>query len=180
MTMALEVWIADPSLGLDHARVGTLHRTSSRTGDVIRFEYADEWLFGATGKTFAISPDLPLTRGPFFAAAPRITLGMFRDMAPDRWGRVLMERREAAQVRLESRTTRRLTEWDFLCGVNDTTRLGALRLRDPGLGAFVDDQELGVPPSTRLRELEAIARRIDESTNQASRISPNTINGSGN
>jgi serine/threonine-protein kinase HipA len=54
-----------------------------------------------------------------------------------------------------------LGEWDFLLGVSDAARLGALRLRDPLRGTWLDDREPGAPPAARLRELEAAARAFD-------------------
>jgi len=72
-----------------------------------------------------------------------------------------MERREAEEARSANRAARRLTDWDFLVGVNDVARLGALRLRDPLTSRWLDHRAPGVPPATRLRELEAAARAID-------------------
>ena len=39
--------------------------------------------------------------------------------------------------------------------------MGALRLRDPDTGTFMEDRPLPVPPVTRLRELEAVAAELD-------------------
>lgn len=69
-----------------------------------------------------------------------------------------MERREALEANEADRRIRHLSEWDFLVGVSDFTRMGALRLRDPTQSStFVDNRELGAPPAARLRELQAIA-----------------------
>lgn len=159
MNERLEVWLADASLGPEQ-RVGFLMRTSGRSGEVVRFEYDASWL--ASRQAFAIDPEIPLTPGAHFAAPGRVLHGVFRDTAPDRWGRVLMERREAALARSEARVPCRLSDWDFLLGVNDASRMGALRFRDAQASRWLDDREPGVPPATRLRELEAIARRIDQ------------------
>jgi serine/threonine-protein kinase HipA len=80
-----------------------------------------------------------------------------------------MERREAGAARREGRGPRRLTEWDFLVGVHDAARMGALRLSDPSSSRWVDDRKPGIPPAARLRELEAAARAIDagEATGRA-------------
>ncbi len=85
----------------------------------------------------------------------------FTDAAPDRWGRTLMERREAASAREDRRPTRTLDDWDFLLGVDDTTRMGALRLARPDDGSFIDDERPEVPPMARLRELEHAARELE-------------------
>lgn len=70
-----------------------------------------------------------------------------------------MERREAIAARAERRRQRRLDEWDFLLGVHDETRMGALRLEHAD--AYIAADSLGVPPSTRLRELESLAAEFE-------------------
>jgi serine/threonine-protein kinase HipA len=84
------------------------------------------------------------------------------DSAPDRWGRVLMERREAAAAIREARAARTLQEIDFLLGVQDLTRAGALRFRYAGTDAFLDDKDRPVPPVASLRELAAISAKLEE------------------
>src|SRR5262245_991428 len=84
------------------------------------------------------------------------------DSAPDRWGRLLMERREAAEALREHRRVRTLQELDFLLGVHDLTRMGALRFRSVHGGPFLDDSHDSVPPVTNLRELADISKRIEE------------------
>lgn len=162
MSDVLEVWLADRTLIRDETRVGTLTRSTGRGGEVVRFEYAPGWLDSvATPGAFPLDPDLPLTRGVFHPPQGWALQGIFLDMAPDRWGRVLMERREAIEAKDEKRDSRVLRDWDFLVGVNDATRMGGLRLWDPAAQCYVDARELGAPPLARLRELEDIAARLD-------------------
>jgi serine/threonine-protein kinase HipA len=153
---------------LDDARfasaveVGLLSRQGSGSSEIVRFAYAMSWLEN-TPRAFAIDPELPLYPGDFFPSAANRMFGVFRDTSPDRWGRVLMERREALDARAEARKPRRLGEWGFLLGVSDATRIGALRLRTlAGPERFLDDHALGAPPAARLRELEAIALALDD------------------
>ncbi len=159
MSSQVDVWLADSSLGPD-AQVGTLARATGRGADVVRFEYVRSWLDAK--QAFPIDPELSLSPGPQFVASGRSLHGIFRDTAPDRWGRVLMERREAAQARAASRAPRRLGDWDFLLGVNDAYRMGALRFREAEQQTWLHDQAIGAPPAARLRELEAVARQIDQ------------------
>ena len=79
----------------------------------------------------------------------------------------MMERRELVEAKEEGRRPRALREWDFLVGVNDHARMGALRLFDPAALDYVDHRELGVPPYARLRELEDIAARLDQPNAEA-------------
>jgi serine/threonine-protein kinase HipA len=148
--------------------MGTLRVQSSGRQEVFSFEYAPEWL--GKDAAFAFDPDLQLLAGAQYPAQSRSNFGIFLDSAPDRWGRLLMQRRENLRARQEERTPRRLTEWDYLPGVYDETRLGALRLRSLTGGEFLDsDRRLAAPPITSVRELQAasdgLERHIDEEDN---------------
>jgi len=160
VTNELEVWLDDAEFTPAPVRVGVLVRSAAKGREVLRFRYATEWLANRRA-SFALDPELPLTSGDFFPSSGRPIFGVFRDLAPDRWGRVLMERREAEEAREAGRAARRLSEWDFLAGVNDLARLGALRLREPVTARWIDHRAPGVPPMARLRELEAAARELD-------------------
>jgi serine/threonine-protein kinase HipA len=158
----LEVRLADATLIEGETLVGSLTRAQSRSGDAIRFAYDGTWLnHAATPRAYALDPDLPLFRGDFHPPRGLGLHGVFLDMSPDRWGRVLMERREAIEARDEGREARILRDWDFLVGVNDATRMGALRLHDATSGRNLDVRELGAPPLARLRELEDIVARLE-------------------
>lgn len=155
----LEVWLdcdlAPPCL------VGTLAHDRGQ----VRFRYDRGWLGQA--RAFALDPDLSLDDAPFFPKPEQGNFGIFLDSSPDRWGQTLMKRREALQARDDKRTARTLYAWDFLIGVQDVTRQGALRFRLAGTQAFLDNEERAAPPVTTLRELETVAyqlssRRIDD------------------
>jgi serine/threonine-protein kinase HipA len=143
-----------PELG-PARQVGSLSRERGGAESVLSFAYRPEWV--ADPNAFPIDPFLPLYEGEQFL---RQMPGVLADAAPDRWGRTLLERREAQVAADETRRPRPLDEWDFLVGVNDGTRMGALRLFRNG--AFLDDGPLAVPPRTRLRELEQLAREVEE------------------
>lgn len=137
---------------------GTLYRDRARTALPVSFEYAQGWL---AQHPFMLDPRLALYSGEQHPAGDAVSFGVFLDSAPDRWGRVLMERREAIQARKEGRARRNLQEMDYLLGVNDHTRQGALRFRRPN-GAFLDSSELPTPSVTDLAELGAICDRLEE------------------
>lgn len=132
-----------------------LARERDRAQSVVSFSYDPEW--ARSEGAFPADPALPLFEGEQF---PRRFPGILSDAAPDRWGRTLMERREAAEARRAERRPRRLDDWDFLLGVSDVTRMGALRLASEG-GEFVDRQPFAVPPIARLRELEHWASELE-------------------
>jgi len=88
------------------------------------------------------------------------SFGIFLDSCPDRWGRLLMTRREAQRARAEGRSPRRLEETDFLLGVCDVLRPGGLRFRTDG--PFLDEsREQPVPPWASLRALEGACQELE-------------------
>lgn len=156
---SLEVWL-DCDLS-PACPVGTLAHDRGQ----IRFHYNSDWL--RDPRAFALDPDLSLDDAPFFPRPELGNFGIFMDSSPDRWGQTLMKRREALLAKDEKRTPRTLYAWDFLMGVQDFTRQGALRFRLEGTEEFLGNEKMAAPPVTTLRELEAVAfqlssRRIDD------------------
>lgn len=143
----LVVLLDAPELGQTRP-VGVLTRWPGARG-AISFAYAASWLTGR--RAFAIDPTLPLTDGLIYMPE-RTVPPVLADTSPDAWGQALMIRREG----------RNLDPWDFLVGVADETRMGALRLRRGIEGAFVSDRDPAVPPVASLRDLQAAARRFEE------------------
>lgn len=147
-------WLATP------ARIGSLQATTARGHDVFSFEYDRTWL--ESSAVGALDPDLQLFAGTQYVRDDKPNFGLFLDSCPDRWGRVLMDRREAQLARVEKRPKRVLRELDYLLGVFDGHRLGGLRFR-VGDGPFLDDNlELASPPWTSLRELEQASLHLEE------------------
>ncbi|MCC7098863.1 MAG: type II toxin-antitoxin system HipA family toxin [Rubrivivax sp.] len=155
----IEVFLDAPDL-VAGQRIGTLFRHAARTDLAASFEYSPSWL--AHEGAFLLDPRLALWTGEQYPPHPASAFGIFLDSAPDRWGRVLMERREAAAAAREQRPMRALQELDFLLGVNDFARMGALRFKEPGATHFLDNSPHAAPPVTDLRELAEISRRIEE------------------
>ncbi|MCF6358994.1 MAG: HipA N-terminal domain-containing protein [Draconibacterium sp.] len=116
-------WIGLPST----LKVGMLRSERSKGEEVFSFKYDDAWL--SSGYAQVIDPDLRLFGGPQYLNDNKPNFGLFLDSSPDRWGRMLMERRESVIARKTKQPKKRLLESDFLLGVNDETRMGALRFK---------------------------------------------------
>lgn len=86
--------------------------------------------------------------------------GAIGDSAPDTWGRRLMQRAERRSAEKEGRSVRTLMETDYLLGVNDYTRLGALRFRRVGQAEFLAKNTSGVPALIDLGKLLQSSYRI--------------------
>ena len=141
--------------------VGTLRSTLSKNKEHFSFSYDNAWLKSPYAQK--IDPDLELYSGEQHSADAN-NFRAFLDSCPDRWGRLLMKRREAIIARQEERRPRVLNEIDYLLGVHDLYRQGALRFKRTLDGAFLDnDERLAAPPMSSLRELEHAAKQVEES-----------------
>ncbi|HUF04391.1 MAG TPA: type II toxin-antitoxin system HipA family toxin [Aridibacter sp.] len=129
------------------------------------FQYSDEWL--KQDIRFTMDPLLPATPGPFYTQPGQALFGFISDSAPDRWGKTLMRREERRRASLENRVPRTLFEIDFVLGVNDSARQGALRFKSATDGPFLADRDgFGVPPLVELaRLLTAVERFEDDAEN---------------
>lgn len=147
--------LAQPTL------IGILYATSARGKEIFSFEYDHDWLRENYAQT--LDPSLQQFRGLQYAPTKQENFGVFLDSSPDRWGRFLMKRREAQLAREEKRDERKLMESDYLLGVYDEHRIGALRFRTNPRGPFLDNnKELASPPWTSLRELEQASFEIEK------------------
>lgn len=147
-------------------RVGTLY-APARGSAPVTFEYHEEWL--GNPESFSLQPALTLNQGAFAPKAGHRIFGSLGDSAPDSWGRRLMQRAERRRAEREGRSApRTLTELDYLLGVSDRARLGALRFRRDGEAQFQAEQTAGVPGLVDLGRLLQVTERVlrDEETDE--------------
>lgn len=148
-------------------QVGTLNVETTRGKEIFSFEYMPKWLQAPQAQI--LDPDLQLYSGPQFLNDEKPNFGMFLDSSPDRWGRVLMKRREAILARQEDRRIQPLMESDFLLGIYDGTRMGGLRFKYTEDGEFLSHAtELAAPPWVSLRDLEYASQRLENEDMNAS------------
>ncbi|TNC81750.1 MAG: toxin HipA [Oleiphilus sp.] len=141
--------------------VGTLRSSVTKNKEHFSFSYDKSWLMSPFAQK--IDPDLNLFAGGQHSKDSN-NFRVFLDSCPDRWGRLLMKRREALVARQENRKPRVFHEIDYLLGVHDRYRQGALRFKTDPNGEFLDNNEkLAAPPISSLRELEHAAMKVESS-----------------
>lgn len=140
-------------------RVGRLWARSRRGKESASFEYDAAWL--GNPLRFALEPALTLGTGPHHTASGRLIFGAIGDSAPDRWGRVLIQRDERRKAREEKRAPRTLLEVDYLLGVGDIARQGALRFAETEGGPFLATG-VQIPPLIQLPALLNAAMRLSD------------------
>ena len=130
----------------EQQRVGELEVFSNRGHDVYQFLYDDQWV--ASG--FQIDPVLALSSNEIFTS--KTLPGVFQDISPDRWGRLIQKRARRGYM----------SDVDYLLGVSDWMRMGAIRLSlADNPEAFVAEHT-NIPKLINLRDLEAASRRVEQ------------------
>ena len=149
-------WLSAPML------VGELGYESLRGTDSYAFKFDDEWL-RHYGSLF-LSADINNYPGQQYTQPGRDIFGCFSDALPDRWGRLLLNRREQILATEEQRPIRKLSSFDYLIGIDDFSRMGGFRFKTEPKGEFINcDSHLRIPPLTDLRSLVAASMEIEKS-----------------
>lgn len=140
--------------------MGSLYVNVIKGGESYSFEYDKGWL-KKTGLTLTLDPELMPYSGRQYPTGKNI-FGLFADASPDRWGRVLMNKRERILAEKEGRKPSKLYDSDYLLGVYDETRMGGIRFKVNQEGPFLsDDNETAAPPWATLRTLEEASRNFE-------------------
>lgn len=139
-------------------RIGTLSVQQIKAHKSFSFAYDPGWLISHQG--LLLDPDIVSFPGVQFPDNKE-NFGVFLDAMPDTWGRTLMKRRAAQETKEKGGMAPVLHDVDFLLGVQDTSRMGALRFKLQRDGSFLDDDPLPVPPWATIRELQHASGLIE-------------------
>lgn len=138
--------------------VGELGYESARGTDSYSFQFSDGWLT-RHGDLF-LGDDINNYPGRQFTQPGRDIFGCFSDALPDRWGRMLLLRREQIAAADEKRPVRRLSSFDFLTGIDYFSRMGGFRFCESKDGGFINaDDTFRIPPSCERQGADGGERR---------------------
>ena len=149
-------WLDEPML------VGELGYESLRGSDSYSFKYDNDWLrqYGS----LYLSADINNYPGQQYTQPDRDIFGCFNDALPDRWGRLLINRREQILATEEKRPVRKLSSFDYLIGIDDYSRMGGFRFKEKQDGEYINcEKSLRIPPLTDIRALVAASMEIEKS-----------------
>ena len=132
--------------------IGTLGYERVRGKDHFVFEYSREWLKLHGG--IVLSGDLMNIPSLQHPRGTDSVFGFVKDSFPDRWGRLLLDRRERLKAQTEGRSVRMLTNYDYLIGIEDFTRMGGIRYKSEDSKDYMNaSAKYCVPPIEGLRAL---------------------------
>lgn len=166
MAEKTDIWVYAHWKGMIMPKcIGILSAQQAKGRKAFSFSYNSDWI--NSEQQLLIDPDIAWYTGPQFPNVKE-NFGVFLDSMPDTWGRTLMKRRAALSANEQGLPAPKLYDIDFLLGVHDFSRMGALRFKkDPG-GDFLDNDPVSpVPPWASIRELQYGAQLIESNVDTA-------------
>nr|WP_293294581.1 HipA domain-containing protein [Allomuricauda sp.] len=158
-----DIYVYGDWIGLNGpVEIGVLSAHFAKAKKAFSFAYNKEWL--EKGLYPLLDPDITFYSGPQFPA-DKENFGIFLDSMPDTWGKTLMKRREAQDARARNEKAKTLYEIDYLLGVYDESRMGALRFKTDPDGPFLDnDDQNPTPPWSSLGDLQEAVNQLESDT----------------
>lgn len=145
--------------------VGELSYERVRGNDHFSFEFTRDWL--KRHGNIVLGGDVKNVLGLQHPRQGSAVFGFVKDSFPDRWGRLLLDRRERMAAQSERRAVRALSNYDYLVGIEDLTRMGGIRYSKEKNGVFVNaESQYSVPPMENLRTLCDACREVETAEEQ--------------
>ncbi len=146
-------------IGTEDVLAGRLYSHRDGRAESATFSYEASYI--ERPDSYELDPALPLLIGQQQTRNGAAIFGAFSDCAPDRWGRRLIDRVENRRAKHQRQASRRFGEIDYLLGVRDDMRQGALRFRLPGSDLYLADEQSGVPDLIELGRLLNASERLE-------------------
>jgi serine/threonine-protein kinase HipA len=159
----LDIYVYAHWQGMPKAKmIGVLATHYSKGKKAFSFEYGKDWI--KSEQQLLLDPDIQFYSGPQYPNNKE-NFGVFLDSMPDTWGRTLMKKRATQEAKEKDEKTPTLYEIDYLLGVYDESRMGALRFKTDPNGPFLDNSANNpTPPWSSVRELQEAARNFESDT----------------
>ena len=140
-------------------KIGVLNAQQAKGKKAFSFEYDKNWI--NSKEQILLDPDISWYGGQQYPNNKE-NFGVFLDSMPDTWGKRLMQRRAAQIAKENNKVAIHLYDIDYLLGVYDENRMGALRFKLDENGPFLDDnKDSPTPPWSSVRELQNAAEILE-------------------
>lgn len=155
-----DIWVYADWKGMISPKcIGILSAQQAKGRKAFSFSYDADWI--SSQEQLLLDPDIAWYSGQQYPNGKE-NFGVFLDSMPDTWGRTLMKRRAALNAKEQGKPAPVLHDIDFLLGVHDLSRMGALRFKREPDGDFLDNDPVSpTPPWASIRELQHGAKLIE-------------------
>ncbi|MEO6549717.1 MAG: HipA domain-containing protein [Ferruginibacter sp.] len=160
MANKTDIWVYAHWQGMKSPEcIGVLTAQQAKGRKAFSFEYDRTWI--SSKAQLVLDPDIAWFKGAQYPNGKE-NFGVFMDSMPDTWGKRLMEKKAAQLAREAEKPMPTLYDINYLLGVYDESRMGALRFKLNPDGPFLDDnKEHPTPHWSNLRELQHAAHMIE-------------------
>ncbi len=160
MVAKTDIWVYADWEGMVSPKcIGILSAQQAKGRKAFSFSYDAGWI--SSQEQLLLDPDITWYSGQQYPNGKE-NFGVFLDSMPDTWGRTLMKRRAALNAKEQDKPAPVLHDIDFLLGVHDLSRMGALRFKREPDGDFLDNDSVSpTPPWASIRELQHGAKLIE-------------------
>ena len=155
-----DIWVYADWKGMISPKcIGILSAQQAKGRKAFSFSYDADWI--SSQEQLLLDPDIVWYSGQQYPNGKE-NFGIFLDSMPDTWGRTLMKQRAALNAQEQGKPAPVLYDIDFLLGVHDLSRMGALRFKREPDGDFLDNDPVSpTPPWASIRELQYGANLIE-------------------
>lgn len=155
-----DIWVYADWKGMVSPKcIGILSAQQAKGRKAFSFSYDTDWI--SSHEQLLLDPDIAWYSGQQYPNGKE-NFGVFLDSMPDTWGRTLMKRRASINAKEQGNPAPVLYDIDFLLGVHDLSRMGALRFKREPDGDFLDNDPVSpTPPWASIRELQHGAKLIE-------------------
>lgn len=159
-----DIWVYADWKGMTAPKcIGILSAQQAKGRKAFSFSYDVDWI--SSQEQLLLDPDIAWYSAQQYPNGKE-NFGVFLDSMPDTWGRTLMKRRAALNAKEQGKPAPVLYDIDFLLGVHDLSRMGALRFKRESDGDFLDNDPVSpTPPWASIRELQHGAKLIESNEN---------------
>jgi len=163
-TIKTDIFVFAHWIGMNEPKfIGILSAQQAKGKKAFSFEYATDWI--QSKEQILLDPDIGWYKGQQYPNGKE-NFGVFFDSMPDTWGRTLMKRRAAQKAKDKAIQVSTLYDIDFLLGVYDESRMGALRFKLDKDGSFLDNNPHSpTPPMSSIRDLQYAAEILESDGN---------------
>lgn len=156
-----DIWVYAHWKGMEGPKcIGVLSVQQAKGRKAFSFSYDEQWI--ASREQLLLDPDIAWYGGQQYPNGKE-NFGVFLDSMPDTWGRMLMKRRAVINASKRGKPAPVLHDLDYLLGVHDLGRMGALRFKKNPDGDFLDNDPVSpTPPWATVRELQHGASLVEE------------------
>ncbi|MCZ6804136.1 MAG: HipA domain-containing protein [Proteobacteria bacterium] len=159
---SIQIHLDSPSASAS-LNVGALQIENIKGHEIFTFQFSEEAL--SHPHINLLFPNVAVSKGHFHLSHTEnaALFKMLTDSMPDRWGKVLLKKKQLNEAKVSGTSKRMpdLNDSDYLLQLSDQTRMGAFRFYNPESEVYLGPNDQAIPPVSRVQELQEICCKVE-------------------